>query len=100
MRMLQAGALSFLVCLLAFAFPSWGQTADKRIPVPQDQPRRATTPVQSEADARTRINNWTVTLLSSTITGIHIRMAADLQTVLDDGDNLRLLPVLGSFLSE
>lgn len=85
-----------LICgIFIHATPALSQPTDEPIRLAQVQTRKPVPAGDADADVRTRTNNWTVTLLSSTITGIHIRMASDLQMVLDDGDNLRLLPVLG-----
>jgi TRAP-type uncharacterized transport system substrate-binding protein len=46
-----------------------------------------------EAD---RVNNWTVGLAGGPIEGAFIWYAADLATALNDGDNLRILPVITS----
>lgn len=42
-----------------------------------------------------RANYGTVGVISGGVDGTYIRIAADLATVLDDGDNLRVLPVVG-----
>jgi TRAP transporter TAXI family solute receptor len=41
------------------------------------------------------INQGTVGIISGGVAGTYIRIAADLAAVLDDGDNLRVLPVIG-----
>lgn len=41
------------------------------------------------------INQGTVGIISGGVTGTYVRIAADLASVLDDGDNLRILPVIG-----
>lgn len=41
------------------------------------------------------INQGTVGIVSGGVAGTYIRIAADLASVLDDGDNLRVLPVVG-----
>lgn len=41
------------------------------------------------------INSGTLGIVSGSITGTYIRIAADLSSVLDDGDKLRLLPIVG-----
>lgn len=49
-----------------------------------------------EADAlRDRINRGTVGIISGGIDGTYIRIATDLASVLDDGSNLRVLPMMG-----
>lgn len=43
----------------------------------------------------TRANSGTVGVVSGGVDGTYIRIAADLAAVLDDGDRLRVLPVIG-----
>ena len=50
---------------------------------------------RSEADYQNRVNANTVTVISGSVGGSFIRVAADLATVLDDGDEMRVLGVLG-----
>ena len=42
-----------------------------------------------------QLNANTVTMMTGTFGGTYVQVGADLATVLDDGDNLRLLPVVG-----
>jgi branched-chain amino acid transport system substrate-binding protein len=42
-----------------------------------------------------RLNKNTVTMMTGTLGGTYEEIGADLATVLDDGDNLRVLPILG-----
>ena len=66
------GALGWAV--LAFAVPTAAQEAD----------------VLTE-----RINKGTVGIISGGIDGTYIRIATDLASVLDNGDDLRILPMMG-----
>lgn len=97
MRMLYAVALSFFFYAGLLVSPGWCQ--DTAIAAARSQPAYAHRAAQPATDPelaiRARTNNWTVSLLSSTITGTHIRMASDLQMALDDGENLRVVPMLG-----
>ncbi len=47
-----------------------------------------------ETDTVSRVNNWTVGLAGGLLEGTFIRFAAELAKVLDDGENLRVLPVV------
>jgi TRAP transporter TAXI family solute receptor len=47
------------------------------------------------ASAKQRLNANTVTLISGTIGGTYVQFGADLASVLDDGDRLRVLPIIG-----
>ncbi len=50
---------------------------------------------QSADAQRNRINQGTVGIVSGGVNGTYIRIAADLAAVLDQGDELRILPILG-----
>lgn len=95
MRMLWASCLAFLLSMLVFTTSGASQTPEEPVQLAQNQTHHAVQLPNGELEVRSRINNWTVTILSSSINGTHVRMAADLQMALDDGDNMRVLPVLG-----
>ena len=42
-----------------------------------------------------RLNANTVTLMSGTIGGTYVQIGADLESVVDDGENLRVLSIIG-----
>ena len=63
----------------------------------QAQPQTTRANVKADtgdAGVRARKNQFTVGLASGQIEGLYPRFAAELQKVLDDGDNLRVLPYL------
>ena len=47
------------------------------------------------ADTKQALNANTVTLISGTIGGTYVQFGADLASVLDDGNKLRVLPIVG-----
>ena len=47
------------------------------------------------ASTRQNLNANTVTLISGTIGGTYVQFGADLASVLDDGNKLRVLPIIG-----
>ncbi len=49
----------------------------------------------SETDQKWLVNKGTVGLVSGGISGTYVQIAADLAMVLDDGDNLRVIPIIG-----
>lgn len=49
----------------------------------------------SNGSTKAKINANTVTVMSGTIGGTYVQFGADLASVLDDGDNLRVLPIVG-----
>jgi len=57
-------------------------------------PSSKASPQVSESDLRARRNAWTVGLESGQLEGLYPRLASDIQRALDDGDNLRVLPML------
>ncbi len=49
----------------------------------------------TKAQNITRINNGTVGVISGSFGGTYLRIAADLASVLNDGETLRILPIIG-----
>ncbi|HHK74473.1 MAG TPA: TRAP transporter substrate-binding protein, partial [Rhizobiales bacterium] len=49
----------------------------------------------TRAENITRINNGTVGVISGSFGGTYLRIASDLAAVLNDGENLRILPIVG-----
>ena len=59
--------------------------------------RRAAPPTaiaEGEAESIERVNKWTVGIVGGMIEGAPIRFATDIQIALDDGDDLRVLPIV------
>jgi len=48
----------------------------------------------TESALKQRKNNWTVGLAGGILSGTYMQFAAELAQVLDDGDNLRVLPIV------
>jgi hypothetical protein len=59
------------------------------------QPAAAQTLVQSLNSLAARANAGTIGIVTGGIDGTYVRIAADLAVVLDDGDALRILTILG-----
>ena len=76
--------------LASFAFMTPASTQSART----SGPARAA--AVGEGDEIGRVNNWTVGLAGGPIEGAFIWYAADLGTALNDGDNLRVLPIITS----
>src|SRR5215213_8558055 len=88
----------FLLALIAPMVPPVALEAHAQAspPAVQRAPARADRQVaDNEASLGERMNANTITVISGTPGGTYFRMASDLAFVLDDGDNLRILPVLG-----
>jgi TRAP transporter TAXI family solute receptor len=49
----------------------------------------------SAGATKARVNANTVTVMSGTIGGTYVQFGADLASVLDDGENFRVLPIIG-----
>src|SRR5262245_5522009 len=106
MRRHRAGFYAFVLLNMLAAAPAVAQGAAGAQPEATQlagpaQARRATPAAMGappasgpELEMRTRINNWAVTILGGYNTGVLIRMAVDIQTALEDGDNMRILPVV------
>ena len=71
----------FVACIAAFAA------------LAQTVPRIAPT-TSPESELRERRNAWTVGLESGQLEGLYPRFASEISKVLDDGDNMRVLPIL------
>jgi TRAP-type uncharacterized transport system substrate-binding protein len=95
-------AIQLCCCLassLSFALPGAAQTSSDTLLLAQAAPRRAQAlppkPVsEAELAKAARLNNWTVSIAGGLLEGTFIRYAAELGKALDDGDNLRVLPIV------
>ena len=52
------------------------------------------TPIPTEQAQKDRINAWTVGLAAGRLEGAPLQFASELARVLDDGDNMRVLPIV------
>ncbi len=94
--------LSCLVALFASSVvPATAQGTTDALVVAQaaPAPRRAlplpNKPVTEDENAKAlRLNNWTIGLAGGLLEGTFSKYAADLGKALDDGDNLRVLPII------
>lgn len=67
---------------------------DVQVAANQGAARRATATTEGETDNVARVNNWTVGIVGGQLEGTFIRFAAELAKALDDGENLRVLPIV------
>jgi TRAP-type uncharacterized transport system substrate-binding protein len=65
------------------------QAAKTKVAVP-----RLTNPAAAEQAQKDRINAWTVGLAAGRLEGAPLQFASELARVLDDGDNMRVLPIV------
>jgi hypothetical protein len=61
----------------------------------QEQKRAPLTRTPTQQALSERLNQNTVTVISGNPNGTYLFFAYDMSAVLDDGDNLRVLPVVG-----
>jgi TRAP-type uncharacterized transport system substrate-binding protein len=76
------------------ASPCWSQAAADPIVVAQARTATPTAATEGEQENVSRVNNWTVGVAGGLLEGTFIRFAAELAKALDDGDQLRVLPVV------
>jgi TRAP-type uncharacterized transport system substrate-binding protein len=94
--------LSYVVAIfVSLVVPAAAQGTNDAMVVAQaaPAPRRAlplpNKPVTEDENAKAlRINNWTIGLAGGLLEGTFSKYAADLGKALDDGDNLRVLPII------
>ncbi len=103
MRALFVGAAAFVISGLLGSAPASAQQQVSPIVIAQAQgkgaPKRALPvppkPVTYDENERAAvINNWTIGLAGGLLEGSFVRYAADLGRALDDGDNLRVVPMI------
>lgn len=90
----------FLWCLAALMGLAAGSAAAQTGRVDVAQAGRTITPVATsretanERNQRDRVNNWSIGLAAGRTEGAPLQFAAELARVLDDGDNMRLIPMV------
>ena len=91
-----SGGLIYLAAIMLLAVPASAQTVLSQATGPDGRSRNQvpTAIAEGEAESVARVNNWTVGVVGGMIEGAPIRFAAELQIALDDGDNLRILPIV------
>lgn len=94
MRFYLKTAIGFLAALLVMAVAhAANDLASFRIA--QAAPRATPTATSTGEQAKVaQVNNWTVGIAGGFFEGTFIRFAVDLAKALDDGDNLRILPIV------
>jgi TRAP transporter TAXI family solute receptor len=80
-----------LVCAAMVASPWFGAAQPKSSSAPTVQPTAAS----QYLARRDKLNQNTVTVVSGNPNGTYLYLAYDLSAVLDDGEELRVLPVIG-----
>jgi TRAP transporter TAXI family solute receptor len=81
---------------LLFAVPAFAQDRGEVDPAAVSDGLKAIFSYSSgNKSTRERLNANTITLMSGTIGGTYVQFGADLASVLDDGDKMRVLPIIG-----
>src|SRR4029077_5815381 len=86
-------ALALGLCLIAFAATAAPRGKADKPPLPQVE-----TPGQTQStreNYRSRLNENVVTIMAASPSETDLTIATDIAQVVDDGDNLRVLPIVG-----
>ena len=83
-------AFAFVLIFAGLSLPAGAQA-----PGPKAVPRPPARPVAlTDQQQKDRINSWTVGLAAGRIEGAPLLLASELARVLDDGDDMRVLPIV------
>jgi TRAP-type uncharacterized transport system substrate-binding protein len=94
MRMFLPLQVWFLVALLLPASPCMAQTDSTALKMAQAISRPVPAAAAAGDRSRAAINNWTIGVAGGFFEGTFIRFAVELAKGLDDGENLRILPIV------
>src|SRR5271169_4804077 len=86
---------AIVVMLLSFAGVGWAAETEVDPGTVSEGLKAIFRYGNARLDTSARLNANTVTLISGTIGGTYVQIGADLASVLDDGENLRVLPIVG-----
>src|SRR5947209_11503399 len=87
--------LAALTPLLLFVQPSGADARTKHVVAwTRNAQTQSDRPMRPEPPPQVTMNAWTVGLAGGLIEGAPIRLAAEIARVIDDGDNLHVLPVV------
>jgi TRAP transporter TAXI family solute receptor len=89
MRKLACFAAILGIAIAGVCTPTFAQRAKRANPAAEQ------TPAARYAALRDKLNQNTVTVISGNPNGTYLYLAYDMSAVLDDGDELRILPVIG-----
>jgi hypothetical protein len=79
---------------------AWSAAGAAQPAEPRQRPERANTQPAAASPARDRMNAWTVGLAAGFPEGAPLRFAAELARVLDDGDEMRVIPLITRGISD
>jgi TRAP-type uncharacterized transport system substrate-binding protein len=92
MRVRLSCLVGLTICLMTS--PCHSQAVEKSIILAQARAAAPTAATEGEQDSAARVNSWTVGVAGGLLEGTFIRFAAELGKALDDGENLRVLPIV------
>lgn len=84
-----------LALALQAAFGMVGGVSAQQLPPQPAQPAQRAVPAPSASNPYAAASRWTLGVMTSGIDGTAMQMAADLARALNDGPNLRLIPMVG-----
>jgi uncharacterized protein len=87
------GVVHLVLSLLTFAF-AIGSLGLQSVPAQAQSVPKSLEEGGSDAAMRLRKNNWTVGVAGGQLSGTYMTFANELAEVLDDGDNLRVIPIV------
>ncbi len=88
-------AVALAVSPMPAAAQGLGDLLLAQAPAPKRAPPLPNKPITEDENAKSvRLNNWTIGLAGGLLEGTFSKYAADLGKALDDGDNLRVLPII------
>ncbi len=100
---MRRAACAIAIVCFAFLFRFGSATAQSRVGAPLEQGADALNLVVAQAGTakpltehalKERLNAWTIGLAAGRLEGAPITFASELARVLDDGDNMRVLPIV------
>lgn len=94
MRTTTGVAVILVAALVALSQPAATQWTPER-PLQLAQAKRPLPPASRHAELTERLNQNTVTVISGNPNGTYLYLAYDMSAVLDDGNDLRVLPIIG-----
>jgi TRAP-type uncharacterized transport system substrate-binding protein len=94
MRIFASWSRHLALLVLAYTFQSGGFENGNFAPAQAQTVPKSLEQGGSDAALRNRKNNWTVGIAGGQLSGTYMTFANEMAEVLDDGDNLRVIPIV------
>src|SRR6202521_5801478 len=94
MRVFASWSRHLALLILAYTFQSGGFESGNFAPAQAQTVPKSLEEGGTDSALRIRKNNWTVGIVGGQLSGTYMTFASELAEVLDDGDNLRVLPIV------